>query len=537
MNDSDIERRIVTGLIVSDEFMRRVQPFWQDGFIESPEISQIARWCLDYFTQYNTTPKQHIEDLFLHEMRSDHLGRAEGELIEGVLAKIRDEFERGTQYNAEYLFDRALEYFRKREFIRHTEEVQDLVDRGDIAAADDAVRAFKPLSVATSRGLEVGSEEGLKRLAAAFVTTTVPVVKLPGSIGDMLNEHLVRDGFIGFTGPEKRGKTWILLELAMQGIMQRANVAFFQAGDLTEGQFLRRLGIWKAGRSDMSQYCRPHWYPVGDCVFNQIDQCPCPKSGRDQLYEKGEEPLCIFEGVSPQQYKETRSTEVTFDALVKLAEDLPGYKPCASTACSKRWPTAFFQKTGSVPPLTGVRAEKEVGRFFKQYRRRFKLNTYPSGTLDTDEINACLDEWERQDDFVPDLIVVDYADIMTAPGREFRHQQNEIWKGLRGISQRRHALVVTATQADAASYRTSTLTLGNFSEDKRKYAHVTAMFGLNQAPGGEEKKMGLIRINALLVREGELPSWDVTVMQDLSRGRPFIGSFSARARQRNIEEE
>jgi len=86
--------------------------------------------------------------------------------------------------------------------------------------------------------------------------------------------------------------------------------------------------------------------------------------------------------------------------------------------------------------------------------------------------------------------------------------------------------MVTATQADAASYRTGRLSLSNFSEDKRKCGHVTAMYGLNQDPGGREKKLGILRINELVVREGEFSvDNEVRVVQDLRIGRPYLESF------------
>jgi hypothetical protein len=116
---------------------------------------------------------------------------------------------------------------------------------------------------------------------------------------------------------------------------------------------------------------------------------------------------------------------------------------------------------------------------------------------------------------------------MAAKIAEFRHRQDAIWKGLRGISQERHALMVTATQADANSYKQSKLNLSNFSEDKRKFGHVTAMWGLNQDPGGREKQLGIMRINELVVREGLFNSQnDVVILQDLRSGRPFLESFT-----------
>jgi len=97
---------------------------------------------------------------------------------------------------------------------------------------------------------------------------------------------------------------------------------------------------------------------------------------------------------------------------------------------------------------------------------------------------------------------------------------------LRGLSQERHVLVVTATQADSESYERKRLTMSNFSEDKRKLSHVTAMYGLNQDPQGREKKLGILRINEIVVREGEFSNdREVWVLQDLAAGRPFLESF------------
>jgi len=109
---------------------------------------------------------------------------------------------------------------------------------------------------------------------------------------------------------------------------------------------------------------------------------------------------------------------------------------------------------------------------------------------------------------------------------EFRHQVDEIWKGLRNLSQERHCLVITATQADARSYEQNRLKVSNFSEDKRKNAHVTAMYGLNQDPKDREKQLGWMRINEIVIREGDFSSSnEVYVLQNLKRGRPFLGSF------------
>jgi hypothetical protein len=87
-----------------------------------------------------------------------------------------------------------------------------------------------------------------------------------------------------------------------------------------------------------------------------------------------------------------------------------------------------------------------------------------------------------------------------------------------------HCLVITATQAAASSYDHATQRLSDFSEDKRKYAHCTAMYGLNQTD--QEKKIGLMRLNELVVREGDYDrSTTISVLQRLQMGRVFLGSI------------
>src|SRR5690606_10442718 len=159
--------------------------------------------------------------------------------------------------------------------------------------------------------------------------------------------------------------------------------------------------------------------------------------------------------------------------------------------------------------------------------RNFRVSTHTSGSLTVNGMLSILDLWERQDGFVSDMIVVDFADIMASDLKgEPRHQENDKWMRLRGLSQKKHALVVTATWTDSASYKVNTLSLSNFSEDKRKFGHVTAMYGLNQDPKNREKQLGIMRINEIVLREDAFSQYNqVSVLQNLSRGQPTLASF------------
>jgi hypothetical protein len=159
-----------------------------------------------------------------------------------------------------------------------------------------------------------------------------------------------------------------------------------------------------------------------------------------------------------------------------------------------------------------------------------RLSTHVNGTLSVKNIRTYLELWKKQDNFVPDAVIIDYADLLVPEFHtDFRHQQFEIWKALRGLSQDKshgEPLVVTATQSDARSYDQNLLRMSNFSEDKRKLGQVTALYGLNQDKHGREKKIGLVRINELVKREGTFSENEViVVLQNLKRGQPCLQSY------------
>jgi hypothetical protein len=153
--------------------------------------------------------------------------------------------------------------------------------------------------------------------------------------------------------------------------------------------------------------------------------------------------------------------------------------------------------------------------------------TYPNKNLTVKEMERRLDQSEKEDGFVADVIILDYADIVVAPHiRDFRHEQDNIWANLRGLAQKRFALLATATQGDAKSNKSNILTVDNFSEDKRKIGHVTALFGLNRDPEGREARLKMIRLNKIVAREGDADPYEtVTVLQSLGQSIFLLTSF------------
>ena len=521
-NDQEfIERRIATGLIISTDYIQRIQRVWNPIFLESPEFRIVAEWCLKYFQKYKKAPDTNIESLYLEELRSGKINKAYGEYIEELLSGLSEEYDRDSQFNSAYLYDQTVRYFKAQELEQHNREVKNLIDAGEVEKAEALTQAFRPTILEDKEiGLDLSSKEIVKHIERAFAITAQPVLQYPGALGEMWNGQLIRGAFFAFLAPEKRGKSFMLMEMGLRAIRQKSNVAFFEAGDMTEDQILKRICIYIAQRSDNERYCQERFRPVGDCICNQLDTC----TRKDRNCDHG-----IYEGIDINMYMKEPAQFVDIDILKEKYKEFTDYEPCKSYTCDKRKGTIWIEQVKKVEPLNQKAAAKKVRGFFRKYKRRFKLVCYPAGTLSVTEIRKCLDIWERQDGFVPDIIVIDYADLLSADDGhvlEFRHRQDFVWKNLRALSQERHVLLLTATQADAESYKKGRITMSNFSEDKRKLSHVTAQYGLNQDPEGREKKAGIMRINEIVVREGEFSNDnEVCVLQDLAAGRPFTESF------------
>lgn len=513
-----VERHILIGLITSTEYLHEIREVWDARFVQSQVAKYVAGWCIEYYDKYQKAPNADIEGIYFEKLKTGAIPKdiAE-ELEEDILPDLSEEYEREGKFNLEYLLDRTREYFSERNLEIHGEEIQELVDRGEVRAAEQKANAYKPLKKELESDINLSDPESLKRVEKAFTQQAGPLVEYPGALGEFINQHLTRDAFIAFLAPEKRGKSYQLLDLARRGVKQRLKVAFFQAGDMSESQQIRRLGIHLAKKSDLEYYAGKMYEPVKDCIKNQADTCSLEI--RERLFG--------LEGAdAPLSEKDARDG-LTKEQLIELVKENPEYRACHN--CTKfqssPWGCSWLQEIDVGAPLDQYEAVKIFQDYFIDKKRSFMISTHPNGTLSVNKMRAILDDWYRRG-FVPDLIAVDYADLLTDETNEFRHRQDAIWKGLRSLSEERHCLVVTATQADAKSYEQGLLTLRNFSEDKRKFSHVTAMFGLNQDPEGVEKDIGIMRINSLVVREGEHnPKKVVHVLQNLKRGQPVLTSY------------
>ncbi len=509
-----IERKILLNLITQTEFLRQIKSEWKPDYVESHTARLISMWCWEYFDKYAKAPVKDIELIYIQKLKAGLDKKLAKEIEEDILPGLSEEYERG-EINVTYILEQTRNYFKERQITLHNEALTAMLSKNKIDEAIVEAQNFKIPVSKNEDEIDLSKPEVLLAVDSAFDTTYQNLIEFPGALGDFWNEQMVRGGLIGILAPEKRGKTFLLLEFMMRAYRQKRKVAFFQAGDMTKNQQLTRICIYLAKRSNLEKYCGVRYIPVQDCVKNQNDTC-------DRKIRE-----CNFGIFNEDDF--TIRTKTTFEKLKTAYEENPRYKPCHNCTewVNSRWGTTWLKKEEIKNPLTAKVAKHYIDKFFIKAKRNIKLSTHVNGTLTISKIKSTLKKWRIEEDFVPDVILIDYGDLIVPELRgEFRHQQNEIWRQFRSISQEEDCLVIVPTQSDSSSYTKDRLLMDNFSEDKRKFGHVTAMYGLNQDVLGREKEIGLMRINKIVIREGDFHhTQEVTVLQRLEIGRPFLGSF------------
>ena len=167
--------------------------------------------------------------------------------------------------------------------------------------------------------------------------------------------------------------------------------------------------------------------------------------------------------------------------------------------------------------------EKAQRNFRKMSRRgHLELRTFPTGTLTVRGLEAELKDMEVYEGFVPEVICVDYADIMDlGPGNDEREKINKCWKALRGLAQSRKCMLATVSQTGRATVGGEQDAAENqISEDIRKVAHVTKMITINHTPA--ERKRGITRLACNTTRDGAPVQDSVVCTSCLAIGRPYL---------------
>jgi hypothetical protein len=500
-----LERLVLLGIITNTQFIDKIKTILDRKAFSSEASRTIVKWCMDYYTEHNKAPYRDISIIW--DNKSIYLNEELYETTQELLEQLSDEMDRrGNDFTCSFALGQALEFFQQKALEISAEELQDLLDSGDLTGARELVRNIELPEYGEQQVESTNILTDPETLRKGFEDQSEPLIYMPNYFGRFINKLLVRKGFLGILGPEKRKKTWTLNELAMQGLKAKKNVAIFNAGDLDNEEQSVRFAIRISKRSNDPEYCGAYYSPVLDCKWNQDNSCTrsCRKS------------KCGIGGV-----------EIVDPDDVELAP--PEYRPCRVCCGDNHYRGAvWYRRIEEVNPLTWQEALAANTKFLETHNitdRHLRVRSYAADTLTVNDADRLLEEWAIEDGYTPDIIIFDYIDIM-APDSKFvgtRHAENEKWKAMGKLRHKYNCLVATCTQTAASAYEHDTIQESDFSEDKRKYSHVTGFITLNQTV--EEANLGIMRIGRFMCRHMKPTKAQVTILQSIERGMIHVGSF------------
>ena len=483
--NTDVEKKIAIGMIVSTKFIKESFSILSIDLLKLSYVKIIVDWCQEYYHQYSKSPGNTIKDIFESQIRKNALDDTQAELISKFLENLSDQYNQEDTFNVDYILDEVEVYLKKRKLENLAADITAYLGTSEnVAEVESLVSNFKRVSRPKSEGIDILTN--IKAIQEAFSKEENTMFQLKGDLGKIMGPF-TRGDFLAVVGPAKRGKTWWLQEIGLQGLYKGFKVLFVSL-EMTQPQIIARIYRSITGKGRKKAVIS---IPVFDCKRNQNNSCKHIDIKKVNLH-----------------------------------------KPVACDACRKLFPKDFEQtfwkcdiERDELDWQTSVKKSRALKLLVRS--GKFKLLCFPAKSINVLDLINYLDNMEHYDNFIPDVIIVDYADIMGPIGKikegQGRHSINETWEYLRGIAQQRHCLMVTASHSHKDTFKRR-IKQGDWAEEGRKFNHISMAMALNQTT--DQQKIDCMEIGILGARHQKADSnVSVTVLNQWDIGKTCLDSY------------
>lgn len=491
--DIEIEKRIISAAIVSTDFCKGIIPVMRPEYFQLEWGRMVWRWIIEYFDRYQEAPGRAIEDVYM--VKAADLDEEVKDAIGLFLADLSDEYEVVEDWNIEYILDeQAVPYAKGRALLETSEMVKSLVNVGRIDEAESTIAGFTKISKASSQWVNPNDEAFVRSVFRQIDAGRL--LELPGPLGALVGP-MSRGWLVAVQGPAKRGKSWFMQELRTRALLSRLRVCEINL-EMTQEQvaerYYKRIAACSSEGGEVL-------LPVFDCLYNQDGSCrKSQRKSRVALSEDGEP--------------------------VEFTDAPADYVPCDVCRGTDDYSPAVWWECRETEPLDDAVALRKTKAMRLMYGDNYRLRCYPRFGANLDDIVRDLDVLEYSEGFYPDVLIVDYADIVAPVSKNLEGRQaiDSVWKGLAQIAGKRKMLVITATHANIRRVEGRKRQKGSdVSEDTRKLNHVDCLIVLDQTE--YEKEAGMWRVGLGAHRHKPFnESARVTVLQRLDIGQPLLDS-------------
>lgn len=175
----------------------------------------------------------------------------------------------------------------------------------------------------------------------------------------------------------------------------------------------------------------------------------------------------------------------------------------------------------------------EIAKALKPFQKHGKLHVkwFPSGTLTVARLNSYLDYLERTYNFRPDMLVIDYPDLMATDDKNLRISLGRLFVAIRGIAgqrgdfgpdgKRKGMAVVAATQSNRLSADAKVVTAKMVAEDWSKIGTADTVCVYTQTK--QEHDLGIARVLVDKSRRSR-DKWVAFITQSYETGQFCVDS-------------
>jgi DnaB-like helicase C terminal domain len=176
-------------------------------------------------------------------------------------------------------------------------------------------------------------------------------------------------------------------------------------------------------------------------------------------------------------------------------------------------------------PHIRKKLERRIDRWALRLLDNIYIKEFPTSTLTVAQLRAYLDNLEATEKFVPDLLIVDYPDLLKMDKDNYRLELDQVFKELRGIAVSRNIALAAVSQSHRSAAKAKQVGIDNVAEAYSKIAHSDTVITYTQT--AQEHKLGLARLYVAAGRNDE-DKFVIVISQSYNTGQFVVDSAMLR---------
>ncbi len=172
-------------------------------------------------------------------------------------------------------------------------------------------------------------------------------------------------------------------------------------------------------------------------------------------------------------------------------------------------------------PQIRKKLERRIDRWSSRILDNIIIKEFPSSHLTVLQLRAYLDNLEASEKFVPDLLIVDYPDLLRLDKDNYRLALDEAFKELRGLAVSRNIALAAVSQSHRSAAKAKQVGVENVAEAYSKIAHSDVVITYTQTAA--ENKLGLARLYVAAGRNDK-DKFSLVISQSYNTGQFVVDS-------------